>query len=120
MHRFNSRIAHQETMQLLGHMHELLHRIIKKENREMSSLADITAKSAQILEKATAEANALEAIKNLMTEDKQQIADLKAALDAALATGNQAEIDAASANLDAGIAAIDANAAAEAAMAGTA
>lgn len=119
MSRFNSRIAHQETMLALGHIHRLVHSLIKKEDREMSNLADIKAKAASILEKATANTNALAAIKQLVEEDKAQIVQLKADLDAALATGNQADIDEASANLDAGIAAIDAGAAAEAAITGT-
>lgn len=119
MQRFNSRIAHRETMQMLEHIHGLLHRLIRKDTIEMSTLADIQNQSAQILAKATAEADALTAIAGAVDGYKAQLADIQAQLEAALANGDQAGIDAASASMAAAIQQIDANAVAEAALAGT-
>lgn len=97
----------------------LLQPLHKELRHIMATLADIQAKSQAILDKATANTNALEAIKELVDGQKTQLTELKAELDAALATGNQEQIDEASANLDAGIDALDAQAAAEAAISGT-
>lgn len=103
----------------LDHIHELLHRLFRREMFVMVSQAELLAKAQQILTKATANTDALTSIAGVIDDQKALIADLKSQLDAAIASGDPVATQAASDALDQGIAALDAQAAAEAALAGT-
>jgi len=92
---------------------------LKRNHSIMATLADIQAKAAQIIAGVTANTNALSAIAAVIDADHAQITELKAELDAALANGDPAAIQAASDALDQGISALSGQAAAEAALAGT-
>ena len=125
MTRWNSRIAHHETHEKLdwilanqGHFHRLFHKLIRKVDKTMATIDDILAKQDQALAKATANTDALSAIKTILDANTATIADLKAQLDAAGA--DPAKLQTLSDNMDKILAAADTQAAAEAALSGTA
>lgn len=98
----------------------LLNRLnLKRSHSIMATLADIQAKAASILQMAQANTDALSAIAAVIDADHAQITQLKAELDAALAAGDPAAIQAASDALDQGISVLTGQAAAEAALANT-
>ncbi len=92
---------------------------LKRNHSIMATLADIQAKAAQIIAMTKANTDALSAIAAVIDADHAQITQLKADLDAALANGDPAGIQAASDALDQGISALSGQAAAEAALANT-
>lgn len=83
----------------------------------MATLDDIQAKVSALMDKMTAQRTVTDSIVTLINGLKQQIADLRAALEAA--GGNQAKIDAVVAGLQTLEESIDADTAAEAAIANT-
>lgn len=106
-----------DLQQTLNHLHEHFRRLDKKVVQIMALIDDILAKQDAALAKATANTDALSAIKTILDANTATIADLKAQLDAAGA--NPAKLQALSDNMDKILAAADNQATAEAALANT-
>jgi len=122
---------YQDILQSLHHIHdhvvelkqalfaqgEQLANLKTRQDKIMSTLDDILAKQDAALAKATANTDALGAIKTILDANTATIADLKAQLDAAGA--DPAKLQQLSDNMDKILAAADTQAAAEAALANT-
>lgn len=108
---------HDEIKTLLEHTHFLQHRILERIDTAMATIDEILAKQDQALAKATANTDALSAIKTILDANTATIADLQAQL--AAAGTDPAKLQAVSDNMDKILGATDNQAAAEAALAGT-
>jgi chromosome segregation ATPase len=106
-----------DLQQALNHLHDHFRRLDKKVDQIMAVIDDILAKQDQALAKATANTDALSAIKTILDANTATIQDLKAQLDAAGA--NPAKLQALSDNMDKILAAADNQATAEATLANT-
>lgn len=104
-------------MSIFPSIDKQLDHINKRLSRIMATLDDIQAKVSALMDKMTAQRTVTDSIVTLINGLKQQIADLRAALEAA--GGNQAKIDAVVAGLQTLEESIDADTAAEAAIANT-
>lgn len=109
--------SNNELKQMLEHAHELLHRLIAKVEQIMPTIDEILAKQDQALAKATANTDALGAIKTILDANTATITDLQSQL--AAAGTDPAKLQALSDNMDKILAAQDNEAAAEAALSGT-
>lgn len=108
-----------ELKRLAQQTQELLRSLNKKVDATMATLADIIAKQDAAIAKATANTDALSAIKTVLDANTATIADLKTQLDAAVASGDPAALQTVSDNMDKILAGADNQAAAEAALANT-
>lgn len=110
--RWSSRRAHHETTELLKLVHEHQHAIFKELRNIMTTLAELQQMSADNAVKVQANTDEVGSIATLVQGIKDRLVKIQADLDAALAAGNQAGIEAAADNLRAETASLDAQKAA--------
>jgi len=97
----------------------VLHKLDRMENFAMATAADVKAKTDALLARVQANTDATSSVVTYVQGLKAQLTDIQTQLAAALASGDQPSIDAASAALDTAITSIDADTVAEAAIANT-
>lgn len=117
MKRYFVRDYRDRVERKLDHIHEMVHRILERIDAIMPTLDEILAKQDEALAKATANTDALGAIKTILDANTATIADLQAQL--AAAGNDPVKLQQVMDNMNKIVEQADNQAAAEAALSGT-